>query len=1212
MTHRHNRTQSDLSAISEKLNTSNPTETKDSDILDLNSEIYQRMLEYATDENLLGMVLTENFQSEIFTFVQNRMEFQELYDEMRSDYDTIVDEVDNFFVKNNLGLQKEEFEKKKSLPKSQIIRMVFNTAGKKITGINTDELQLYKGENEELERLLEQIKNNERYLKDENENLTIRLNQSLKDADTKNTYFQKLEENNKNLVNDLNIKKQELIKLECKSQELEKRLNENSLKNQKDIRTIRNQNQKVTSELKSVGKDTHIQIQALETTNKQLETKVEELKKDVDIYDRNSQLALQEIEKRDFEIANKDSEINLLKNDIEGIKAIHTEEKSNLEKKIESLNSKIMAKTPCSPTKLNNNLELSKIGESLGQTFNQEQTMTDLKLFEENIGKGESQKFNNQESFRSMNNSFNDSDSRIGRILRSSSAGSGTNKHSQDTNEILDNNSGKLRVDITSKKHRVKSTYDISKTKKKSKNDQEILYKEPEILIENLNTFTILLEKNTQELSIENIDTIYLEKDKQELLIENIDAIYLEKEKQELSIENINTIYLEKHNHKNEEIISPQFNLFTSIVLSNEKHAETIHLALSEFQIILFSENNKSNKESESLQISKNVFQKIIFPHQNPKKSLKEEEEQSLSLNLFQKIILGSKKPETNESEQLTLCKYVFSKMVLPVASKKQDKLSLAKSVFQYSKKKPLKKNELSLNQSPYSNICVLPQKSKKIFPQDISTNLFTDVFIAQKIVNQDFLNLSLSVFQKVIDLRSTRNNNDLLSLCYTPFQVSIKPTEKKLDELQNESLGTQVIIEGVGKQVITESQIWDNLPQTKNGDNLSFDAKVENSDTHNENQNSTNQKLSIAQYEFEINTFPENSNKMQDFNSNINMHISNAQSPVKLHSKGIINTQTSNAQSPVKLQSMGGEDRYISTRFTNNVERSTQTYQHHLKRLKNLNCSVGTNTDLTNEELEEKFDKKMNNISSIKRRHVCVMTNVSSEDYDHAQGYNKLLKKTHNIEMEQAKKQTNKEIGKYGNSLSPDINLAKAYATENQYYSRSPEVSNKINSKYTTQAKQGVISEKKIRPGNAVTKLNLNFCKTEVSDGKGGSIRSIPKSSSYETENINKICMPILEDPELKKYLTDLEKLTARTNNDTVRKNSGCIEKDKIKDDKFMNSGIYEKFCKIINGLKRDIMIVEDKEKKIRLKYEKVQKNYAEIKAERDSFKDSLFEKEK
>ena len=104
MTHRHNRTQSDLSTISEKLNTSNPTETKDSDILDLNSEIYQRMLEYATDENLLGMVLTENFQSEIFTFVQNRMEFQELYDEMRSDYDTIVDEVDNFFVKNNLGL----------------------------------------------------------------------------------------------------------------------------------------------------------------------------------------------------------------------------------------------------------------------------------------------------------------------------------------------------------------------------------------------------------------------------------------------------------------------------------------------------------------------------------------------------------------------------------------------------------------------------------------------------------------------------------------------------------------------------------------------------------------------------------------------------------------------------------------------------------------------------------------------------------------------------------------------------------------------------------------------------------------------------------------------------------------------------------------------------------------------------------------------------
>ena len=102
MNNTHNQTQSDVSGISHDLNDSN-IEKKDNEMNDLNSEIYQRMLEYATDESMLGMVINENIQSEMFNFVQNRMEFQEIYDEMRSDYDTIVEEADQLLKKNNLG-----------------------------------------------------------------------------------------------------------------------------------------------------------------------------------------------------------------------------------------------------------------------------------------------------------------------------------------------------------------------------------------------------------------------------------------------------------------------------------------------------------------------------------------------------------------------------------------------------------------------------------------------------------------------------------------------------------------------------------------------------------------------------------------------------------------------------------------------------------------------------------------------------------------------------------------------------------------------------------------------------------------------------------------------------------------------------------------------------------------------------------------------------
>ena len=119
--------------------------------------------------------------------------------------------------------------------------------------------------------------------------------------------------------------------------------------------------------------------------------------------------------------------------------------------------------------------------------------------------------------------------------------------------------------------------------------------------------------------------------------------------------------------------------------------------------------------------------------------------------------------------------------------------------------------------------------------------------------------------------------------------------------------------------------------------------------------------------------------------------------------------------------------------------------------------------------------------------------------------------------------------------------------------------------------------------------------------------INSIDKSSSMEIEKVNQIGHSIFEDPELKKYLNDAERLTARTNNDTIKKHSLALNADNDRS----KAGINEKFVKIINGLKRDIMILQDKEKKMRQKYEKILKTCVETKNERDMFKQSYFDKE-
>jgi hypothetical protein len=215
------------------------------------NEIYESMLKLATEEDLIDTPFTKSIQGEILSFVQNRMELQEAYDDQRSEHSELLDECDYLLKKNNLGSLKDDFDQYQNLPKPQIIRTVFQNAGLKLAKFSTGEYDMLKKECESMEQLLEECRDIEKGLTSQVESSTEKIEELLKEIHSKNDYIRQMEDTNKEISMELDGKKSQFITVEMKTLELETKLYESNLRNKKEVSNMRQKNTKTVSELKA-------------------------------------------------------------------------------------------------------------------------------------------------------------------------------------------------------------------------------------------------------------------------------------------------------------------------------------------------------------------------------------------------------------------------------------------------------------------------------------------------------------------------------------------------------------------------------------------------------------------------------------------------------------------------------------------------------------------------------------------------------------------------------------------------------------------------------------------------------------------------------------------------------------------------------------------------------------------------------------------------
>lgn len=335
------------------------------------------MLKLATEEDLIDTPFTKSIQGEILSFVQNRMELQEAYDDQRSEHSELLDECDYLLKKNNLGSLKDDFDQYQNLPKPQIIRNVFQNAGLKLQKFSTGEYDMLKKECESMEQLLEECRDIEKGLIRQVETSTEKIEELLREIHSKNDYIRRMEDSNKEISSELDGKKSMFITVEMKTLELETKLYESNLRNKKEVSGMRQKNSKIVSELKASEVESTSRLEQLEMANKTLGLRVADMESELELAEKNSKFVDLEMKKKDMEINKLDARVNLLKQEIENGLVSAQSEKSDLNKMIEDLNKKLMTKSPASVRLHHRDLTLQDIGEDLGTALEKQANVWD-------------------------------------------------------------------------------------------------------------------------------------------------------------------------------------------------------------------------------------------------------------------------------------------------------------------------------------------------------------------------------------------------------------------------------------------------------------------------------------------------------------------------------------------------------------------------------------------------------------------------------------------------------------------------------------------------------------------------------------------------------------------------------------------------------------------------------------------------------------------
>lgn len=316
-------------------------------------ETYGPILGLATDDHVIGSIITKEVQDDILGFVHNRMELQENYDDLKTEYFDLLEEIDNLMRNNNLGSLKEEIESNNNIPKSQALRQYFSSVGDRLLKYSSGDYDILKKESEELESMVGKLRKEQGDLNYNIEQKCQHIEQLSTDVSQGLQHIHNLEKNIKTLNEELDIKKTENLKLDMRVLTLEAQVNQCNLQAQKDIRAIQKKSICMTSELKTKTKDQTENLAALERSNTTLTAQLEDEK--ADNYSKEKKINLQnlEIQKKQLEIIKYQTRISLSAEQLETTIKNFEAEKLSLQKRIDELNSKMIIIDPKSPDRIN-------------------------------------------------------------------------------------------------------------------------------------------------------------------------------------------------------------------------------------------------------------------------------------------------------------------------------------------------------------------------------------------------------------------------------------------------------------------------------------------------------------------------------------------------------------------------------------------------------------------------------------------------------------------------------------------------------------------------------------------------------------------------------------------------------------------------------------------------------------------------------------------